>query len=62
MKQKRDLGFPLSKSIFDIDERISRAQKKQERLEETHAPMKKIIKAQEKVIKLTDKKDLKKNG
>jgi len=62
MKQKRDLGFPLSKSIFDIDERISRAKKRQERLEDTDAPMKKVVKAQEKVIKLTDKRDLKNNG
>jgi len=62
MKQKRDLGFPLSKSIFDIDERISKAKKRVDKLEESDAPMKKVIKAQQKVIDLTDKKDRKKNG
>ena len=62
MKQKRDLGFPLSKSIFDIDERISKAKKRVDKLEDSHAPMQKIVKAQQKVIDLTDKKDRKKNG
>lgn len=62
MKQKRDLGFPLSKSIFDIDERISKAKKRVDKLEESDAPMKKVVKAQQKVIDLTDKKDRKKNG
>jgi len=62
MKQKRDLGFPLSKSIFDIDERISKAKKRADKLEESDAPLKRIVKAQEKVIRLTDKRDLKNNG